>query len=231
MKSKLIAAFLLAGLWASTYAQSDCSGFYPLEKGNLWEYTHYNKKGAVTLISTQEVGIVEEVDGVWEAQIKNKIVDDKGKVVSEGSYVIKCKDGIVFFDVADVLSPEMKEGLGSMEMSFSGESLSLPSRLSVGETLPDASTEIKAGPGGVTIMTIRFDITERKVEAKESISVPAGNFQAYKITQTLTTKTILSKTLTSADWYSEKVGMVRSETYDKKGNLESRVELSRVRMQ
>ncbi len=231
MKNKMIAAFLLAGLWASTYAQSDCSGLYPLEKGNMWEYTYYNKKGAVSSVSAQEVGIVEEVDGAWEAQVKNKLSDDKGKVLSEGSYLVKCKEGTVYFDIVDVISPEMKEGLGSMEMSFSGESLALPSKLSVGQTLPDAGAEIKAGPGGVTIMTLRFDITDRKVEAMETLTVPAGKFECYKVTQTLTTKTIIAKTYTTATWYSEKAGMVKSETYDKKGNLESRVELSRIRLQ
>ncbi len=230
MKIGIFSVAVMCCLPFTILAQNDCSAFFPLAKGSMWELTHYNKKGAVSSVSTQEVGIVEQIDGVWEAQVQQKLSDDKGKVISEGNYKVKCKEGTVYFDVMDMMSPEMKEGLGNMEMSLTGESLALPSKLSVGQTLPDAFTEIKAGPNGVTIMTLRFDITNRKVEAKETVTTPAGKFECYKISYTLTTKTIISKTFTAAVWYSEKVGMVKSETYDKKGVLESRTELSKFKL-
>ncbi|MBE2206244.1 MAG: hypothetical protein IAE84_01600, partial [Saprospiraceae bacterium] len=87
-----------------------------------------------------------------------------------------------------------------------------------------------SNPGGVTIMTLRFDITDRKVVAKETITVPAGTFDCYKITYTFTTKTILSKAFSVTSWHNEKAGVVRSETYDKKGVLESRSELSKLKL-
>lgn len=229
MRNTLFILFLLA-VAGPTMGQSPCGAFFPFEKGASWEMTNYNKKGAVSSIAAQEIGIVEQNNGVWEAQVKNKVTDDKGKVLTEGSYNVKCQDGIIMMDVADMLSPEMKEGLGSMEMSFSGDALTMPSRLEVGQALPDARTEIKAGSGGVTIMTLRFDITDRKVAAKETITVPAGTFECYKITYTFTTKTIIAKTFTVASWHNEKAGTVKSETYDKKGVLESRSELSKLNL-
>ncbi len=230
MKIKILSFAVLCCMAATAYAQSDCSAFFPMGKGSTWELTHFNKKGAVTSVSSQEVSSAEQVESVWEAQVRQKLSDDQGKLLNESSFVVKCQDGTVFFELIDMLSPEMKEGLGSLEMTLTGESLALPSRLSVGQALPDARTEIKAGPGGVTIMTLRFDITDRKVEAKETVAVAAGKFDCYKITYTLTTRTIVTKTFTSAVWYSEKVGMVKSETYDKKGNLESRTELSKFKL-
>ncbi len=231
MKIKIISILTtFLGLAFFGNAQSDCSSFFTMEKGAFWELNHYNKKGVLTSVSAQEVGIVEMLDGTWEAQIQQKIKDDKGNITTEGNFRMRCKDGTVFFDVADMLNPEMKEGLGELEMSISGNALELPSSLEVGQTLPDGFTEIKAGPQGVTIITLRFEMTDRKVEAKENITVPAGKFDCYKITYTLNTKTILPKTFTSAVWYSEKVGMVKSETYDKKGNLESRSELASFKL-
>lgn len=229
MKFQILSLLALLALPAFTLAQKDCSAYFPFEKGSAWEYTNYNKKGAVTSVTAQEVGIVEEVDGVTEAQVKQTITDDKGKVVNEGSYIIKCKDGTLFINVEDMLSPEMREGLGSLDMSFSGDALMLPSKMEVGQQLPDARTEIKAGSGGVTIMTVKMDITDRKVEAKEKITVPAGTFECYKVTYNMTVKTILAKTFSVAVWYGSKAGMVRTETYDKKGNLESRTELSKIK--
>lgn len=231
MKIKFISILTtFLGLAIFANAQSDCSAFFTMEKGAFWEVNHYNKKGVLTSVSAQEVGIVEMLDGTWEAQIQQKIKDDQGNTTTEGNFRMRCKDGTVFFDVADMLNPEMKEGLGELEMSITGNALELPSRLEVGQSLPDGFTEIKAGPQGVTIITLRFEMTDRKVAAKENITVPAGKFDCYKITYTLNTKTILPKTFTSAVWYSEKVGMVKSETYDKKGNLESRSELARFKL-
>lgn len=224
------ALLVLLAMGVPAIAQVKCGAFFPFEKGAYWEMTNYNKKGAISSVSAQEIGIVEENNGVWEVQVKTKVTDDKGKVLTEGSSNVKCQDGTLYIDVVDMLSPEMKEGLGNMEMSFSGDALTLPSRLEVGQTLPDANTEIKAGSGGVTIMTMRFNITDRKVVAKETLTVPAGTFECYKMTYTFTTKTIISKTFTVTSWYNEKIGAVKSETYDKKGVLESRSELSKLKL-
>lgn len=228
MKIKILAIWLALVCWAlQVQAQEDCSGFYPLKKGTSWELSSYNKKGALASVSAQEIVAVESKNGAWEAQVKNKVSDDKGKVVSEGSLLIRCKDGEVFLDVADILSPEMMQSLGNMEMSIKGEALALPSKLSIGQTLPDANAEIKASTGGVTIMTLRFDITDRKVEAKETLTTPAGKFECFKIVYNLTVKTIGVRTVPAAAWYSPNVGMVKTETYDKKGMVEGRTELTK----
>ncbi len=228
MKIRIFAMWLALGCWAfQAQAQDDCSGFYPLKKGTSWELSSYNKKGALASVSAQEIISVENKNGAWEAQVRNKISDDKGKPVSENTFIIRCKDGEVFMDVADILSPEMKESLGNMEMSIKGEALELPSKLSVGQTLPNANAEIKAGTGGVTIMTLRFDISDRKVEAKETLTTPAGKFECFKIVYNLTVKTIGVRTVPAAVWYSPNAGMVKTETYDKKGLVESRTELTK----
>ena len=62
-------------------------------------------------------------------------------------------------------------------------------------------------------------VTDRAVEARESLTTSAGTFDCIKITQKETTKMIVKIQATSKEWYAENIGMVRSESYNKKGKL------------
>ena len=126
-----------------------------------------------------------------------------------------------------MVNPAMQQSLANMEVSIEGTELALPSTLTVGQERPDASTTIKAGSNGVTIINMTVNVTNRKVLSREELTTPAGTFNCYKITQDTDVKMMIAKTMTSIDYYAEGVGMVRSETYDKKGNLEGYTELTK----
>jgi len=68
-------------------------------------------------------------------------------------------------------------------------------------------------------MTMVVKIYDRKVEAIEDMTTPAGTFSCYKMTSTIETKTMFTVIVKSTDWMAKKVGSVRSETFDKNGNL------------
>jgi len=56
--------------------------------------------------------------------------------------------------------------------------------------------------------------------------VKAGEFKAFKLTGDVSGTIIGIKVNTkSADWYAYGVGLVKSESYDKKGDLKSVMEL------
>ena len=79
---------------------------------------------------------------------------------------------------------------------------------------------------GIINIKIAINITDRTVEALEDITVPAGIFEAYKINSKMSAKaSIINKTSTSSEWLVKGIGMVKSESYDKKGELESYTEL------
>ncbi|HAH58211.1 MAG TPA: hypothetical protein DCL86_08700, partial [Bacteroidales bacterium] len=104
--------------------------------------------------------------------------------------------------------------------------LAFPSRMEVGQTLPDGSVSMKVS-GGMAMLNMTVNIINRKVEAFESITVPAGTFDCYKITYDTDVKSIVKVTTTTAEWIAKNVGMVRSETYDKKGKLTGYTVLSK----
>jgi hypothetical protein len=120
---------------------------------------------------------------------------------------------------------QMTSQFSEMEVSMEGDPLMIPSNLKVGQSLPDATTKIKTGMNGMSLMTVTLSVTDRKVEGMETITTPAGTFECYKITQTTSMKTIMSKSFTTEEFYAAGVGLVRTNTYKKNGKLESYQEL------
>ena len=62
---------------------------------------------------------------------------------------------------------------------------------------------------------MRIDVTDRKVEALEKITTPAGTFDCMKITSVCFTKMLIKSETEMTDWYAPNVGLVRSETYQR----------------
>ncbi len=69
----------------------------------------------------------------------------------------------------------------------------------------------------------------REVEAIEEITTPAGTFTAYKIKGYLEGKfAFMRVAFRTREWYVPDVGIVKSETYDKKDKLVSSTELQKI---
>jgi hypothetical protein len=66
-------------------------------------------------------------------------------------------------------------------------------------------------------MTI--NITNRKVVGIESVTVPAGTYNCYKITYDIETKLGIKVSSSAIQWMNKGAGSVKTETYDKKGKL------------
>ena len=225
MKNSLIFFFLFLG--AALYAQSDCSMFYPFKEGVKLEYTYFDKKDRLESRAQSTIKMVKTLPNGVEAAITNTLYDKKDKEQFSGEYLVRCEDGVIKMDASSMLNPAMRQSFSNMEVTIEGEDLTIPRKLEVGKQLPDASTNIKAGTGGINIVNMTVNITERKVIGQETISTPAGTFNCYKLTQTTDVKMMLGKSFTSVEYYAEGVGVVRSETYDHKGDLEGYMVLTK----
>jgi hypothetical protein len=62
-------------------------------------------------------------------------------------------------------------------------------------------------------------VFNRKVEAVENLTTPAGTFECYKISYDIATKMMVNVKAKATEWYSNGVGMVKSETYSTDGKL------------
>ena len=134
---------------------------------------------------------------------------------------MSCIDGVFTVDMQSYLNQNAIAGLQDMEVKIEGVDMEFPSNLSVGQELNDASITFTASNMGITMMKMNVKITDRKVEAIEDVTTPAGTFSCYKMTYKTEMQAFGKYTTSSIEWFALDIGSVRSETYDKKGNLES----------
>lgn len=214
-----VSVFLLTG-WFQLFAQ-ECEPYYLVNQGAVREMASYDKKDKLTGTSVQTVKEVSTAGAAtnWNIGVVEK--DAKGKEISSGDLHMSCENGIFKMDMKNFLDEESLKSFEGMEVTMDATDLDYPVILAPGQTLPDGSITVKVSNQGMPIMTMVVKIYNRKVEAIEDMTTPAGTFSCYKITQSIDTKTMFSVTMKSTDWIAKKVGTVRSETFDKNGNLMS----------
>lgn len=198
----------------STAISQDCSKYFPMEEGVKFQITNYDKKDKVSGVMDY---IVKEVSGNT-ATMSYDMHDDKGKMITSSEYGVTCTNDGVKIDFSSLMSPELMGQYEDMEVEMSGTDLLYPNNLSVGQALPDAEVlmTVKMPPLN---MNMNMNFFNRKVEGNESVTTPAGTFDCYVISYESEAKMGVKMTTSSKLWLAEGYGMVKQETYNKKGSL------------
>jgi len=212
--------FLVAVFAAQTSnAQSSCSTYYPLVDGANFQYTNYDKKGKEEGQINYTVTNVESSGDNVSATMMMEMVDKKGNTYTS-DYNMACEGNVVKIDFKSLMNEQMLSQMGDVEMDISGTDVELPNSLSVGQELPDANMQLKMKMGGAINMNTNVETINRKVEKQESVTTPAGTFDCYVIySETKTKMMMTNQTFPSRTWLAEGVGMVKQESYNKKGKL------------
>lgn len=195
-----------------------------MEEGTSFQYTMTNKKGKTEGITDYSITNVENTGGVTTATMNMKFTDEKGKEIFVSDYKISCSEDVVKIDYNSLVPAQMMKQYTDMgmEMEISGTDIELPNNLSVGQGLDDANVAIAIKMTGMN-MNIKVDQLNRVVEKTENVTTPAGNFKCYVITQDNISETMgVKQIMQSKLWLAEEVGMVKQETYNKKGDLMSK---------
>ncbi|NER11738.1 hypothetical protein GWK09_14500 [Muriicola jejuensis] len=199
--------------------QIDCSKYYPMREGMTMQYTNYNKKGKSEGTVNYLVSNVSNEGGMTKADMSMTLKNEKGKEVFTSDYSIRCEDDKIAIDYNSLLPDNMMEQMGNMEMEVTGTDIELPNSLNVGDTLSDANVTMTMSMGGMNMKTEIF-ILNRKVEKKEVINTPAGEFDCYVIYSDTQTRSMgINRTFPSRQWLAEGIGMVKQESYQKDGDL------------
>jgi len=219
---KLSIAFFTLHLFSFASQAQDCSDFFPFDEGKSWEMTHYNAKAKITGKTLQKI-ISKKVDsGLVTSVIQMDHQDEKGKSEMTQEYEVYCSNGTFKMSTKALIPQESMQSMESMEVTMDVKDLEMPTVLVPGTTLPDGSIKMTASMNGMTIMNMNIDITNRKVESKETITTDAGTFECFKMTETSTVKMgFMNQTSTTTSWFAPKYGVIKSEHYDKNGKLES----------
>ncbi|MDD5694252.1 MAG: hypothetical protein PHD61_02970 [Bacteroidales bacterium] len=148
-----------------------------------------------------------------------KSYDEKEKELMNTQMEVYCEDGVFYIDMKKFLDQKTMESFEGMEVAMETENMEFPSSLQVGQTLKDARITVSASTGGMKLFSMNVWVTNRKVEAIEDITTPAGTFSCYKITSDVETKMMMKISVKSVEWYAKNMGTVRSESYNEKGKM------------
>jgi len=212
---KTVLFLILAFSQAFLLTAQDCAFYYPQNQGAKLEYTSFDSKDKVTGSSIQVVKELNEAGNTVSALIEVQTFDKKGKEMGTKEYQVKCEDGVYSVDMKSFMDPATMAAYEEMDVKVSNENLEIPTNLNVGDQLEDGTLDISVYSEGMKIMGMSTDITQRKVEAKEQVTTDAGTFDCYKITYTITVKTMFTVRMEAADWIAEGIGTVKSETYSR----------------
>jgi len=218
--SRLTIITVILMITAKSVMAQDCVFYYPDVKGAKIELTHYNDKDKITGISRQEIVNIEKAGNTVTAYIKNEYYDNKDKLTFNNEMEVSCKDGIFYLEMNNYINEQALAGFKGMEMEIKGDNLNFPSDLKVGDKLNDGTITISFNAPEMSMMNMSTVIKNRVVETIESITTPAGTFKCYKISYDIESKVVMTNVSGKAvQWFSENVGMVRTESYDKNGKL------------
>lgn len=227
---KQILLLILVGMMLNTPGNSQCNSYYVLDQGSEWEYQTHNAKGKLMSKNVQKVTSFSNTSAGYEATVTSMMFDEKGKELTKGDLAFSCENGTMYIDMRNFISDEQLKAFSNYEMKFESENLEIPSSLNAGQSLGDGMLTVTAS-GTPFPMKMTVNITDRKVEGKESVTTPAGTFECFKISSNMTMENQMGVKMTtqlsSVEWISPKVGTVRSESYNKNGKLTGYTVLSR----
>lgn len=201
--------------------------FFPTKEGTVLIYKSFDKKDKET--NTVKYTITHlKIDGSdMDITYLVESLDPKEKLVFKEEITIHQKGDKLYFDMSNFINKAAFQQNGEIpaEIQVTGNNLEVPSNPKPGDVLPDANIEMAMKLGFVN-MKMSANVTNRKVEAIEDITVKAGTFKGYKFTSEVNSVVMGMKVNSkNTDWYAKGVGIVRTESYDKNGKLQSYMEL------
>ncbi len=219
MQKTLALIVALIGVVGFLFSQNDCNPYFDFNKGKSWTIKSYSAKDKYQGKQSYEVIAVEEIDGVIVSTIKIASFDKKDKKILSNEITFECADGVVSFDMSKLIPEETMQSFKTMDMEITMDRMTIPSELYVGQKLDDGS--LKLSIDGPIPIKFNVNLKDRKVESKETVVVPAGSFEAFKITYITEFTGFGSRETKNVEYIANGIGVIRSEEYNKKGDLSS----------
>lgn len=213
---KLVLLLLVTFVSSSLFAQ--CDKMFDFKEGTNWTWANYDKKGKLLGKTIQKV---EEfsIDGDNRtAVISVTRADSKGEQTEPISMEMTCVAGVISVDMKKFLPTEYLED-GEAELKVETENLEIPMSLNKGDKLKDGSIKMSMNEDSPIPINVTVTISDRRVVDEEVLNTPAGEFDCAVMEQTISTKVMMSIIMKSKEWYTPGVGMIKSESYNKKGKL------------
>jgi hypothetical protein len=78
------------------------------------------------------------------------------------------------------------------------------------------------------MMNMSIRVFNRKVEAIETVTSPAGTWECFKLSEEMEMKGLVKIKGKSISWFNYEAGMVKTESYNSKGKLTGKTILTEL---
>ena len=194
--------------------------FYLQKEGVKLGYTITDKKGKVDGYSESKVVSVKSSGAQTAVTMQTMVKDKNGKALLQNPFELSVtiENGTV------IMSPKALVGKIVEGLSINGEDLKVPVNLTTGTPLNDYS--ITMGIAGINTTS---QITGVKVVAEETIEVSGHSIPCVVVESTTSVKVLgIKRSSLQKAWYGRGIGIVKLETYDNKGKLETTQALTSI---
>ncbi|HVG15351.1 MAG TPA: hypothetical protein VM935_10330 [Chitinophagaceae bacterium] len=186
------------------------------------QITIYNANKNVAGIQTWKVSNVSKQGTGFQSTVHSVFVDEKGKEIAKSEGMYKCDGSKLMADMRMSL-PQDQLQQNKMDAKLNDSYIEYPSLLSVGMALPDASVNMEMNNNGMP-STVQYEMKNRKVVGKETITSDAGTWEAYKISYDGLMRIKMAGigvpvNMQINEWFVPNFGVVKSETFSKKGKM------------
>ncbi|MFA5327459.1 MAG: hypothetical protein WC384_06680 [Prolixibacteraceae bacterium] len=204
--------------------------FFPTKEGTVLVYKSFDKKDKETNMLKYTIKHLNVDGNDMDITYLCESLDPKDKLVFKEEITIHKKGDKLYFDMSNFINKAAFQQNGEIpaEIQITGNNMEVPSNPAPGDVLPDANVEMAMKVGFIN-MKMSAEVTNRKVEAIEDITVKGGTFKGYKFSSEVNSSAMGMKIKSkNIDWYAKGVGIVKTENYDKNGKLQSYMELIEI---
>jgi hypothetical protein len=201
--------------------------FFPTKEGTVLVYKTFDKKDKLTSTVQYTIKHVNISGTNIDITYLCESIDPKDKLVFKEEITIHQKDDVLYLDMSNFINKAAFQQNGEIpaNIEVTGNNMEIPMNPNPGDVLPDASVVMALKMGFIN-MKVSADVTNRKVEAIEDVTVKAGTFKAYKFSCDVNSSAMGIKVKAkNNDWYAKGIGTVKTESFDKEGKLQSHTEL------
>lgn len=227
MKQMITVILLMLFLPFFNIAQDICTSYLPGE-GTKLTYANFDKKGKQTSTTSTKITSVKTKGDTIYFKVHQLISTGKKKDDMETHFEYKCSGNNFYIDMNSILNQEQLQGFKDASIRVKTNSMIIPGNLEAGMELEDGEIEMTVYMSPMTTQ-ITARTFYRKVESVEEVTTQAGTYNAYKIKGYVESKIAFMRfAFKTTEWYVPDLGVVRSESYDKKDNLMGYTELHNI---
>jgi len=203
----------------SSISAQDCNIYKDFKEGSKTKMVHYDKKDKVTGYTETTVSEKKKIsNGV--SILLHQVYDDTEEYTFASDLRIECVNGVVSYNMENFIDATTMSAYEGMEFDVKADNLTIPSGAKPGDALNDGVVSVTIDTGSPIKVTVTATISNRQIVSKESVETPAGKFDCLKISYDVLTQIAFVKMrVSTVEYYDSSYGVVKTETYSKKGKL------------